>query len=103
MKKIILLFILGIFICAFSYPEHIATKQDFINLLNMPEYKNRALKDLQTLYESSLDIPKVTKVISGSKETGDLITEEIENPLPYYKSKGFQSSKEILDLINMYK
>lgn len=36
-----------------GYPEHINSRQDFINLLAMPEYAARARADLQWLLEAS--------------------------------------------------
>ena len=80
-----------------GYPNYIATKQDFLNLLNDPELKDRAIKDLQNIY--SLADDRATKVVSGSEETDDLVIEEVDNPLPMWKQKGFGSREEVADLI----
>lgn len=83
-----------------GYPKHIATRQDFVNLLSMEEYKEKALSDLRALYE--YDDDTCIRVVSGSEETGDLVTEVIANPLPMWKQKGFESRESILDLISEY-
>jgi hypothetical protein len=80
-----------------GYPKHIATKQDFDNLLAMPDHKDRALKDLKKL--QAIDDAKVVKVVSGSAETADLVTEEIDNPNPAWKQKGYKDKKALDDLV----
>jgi len=80
-----------------GYPKHIATKQDFENLLSIKEFKAQALKDLERL--SGIKDDRVKRVISGSEETKDLVTEEIDNPMPLWKSKGFKNRNEIAALI----
>jgi len=80
-----------------GYPKHMATKQDFDNLLAMPEYEKQALADLKRL--QGIDDAKVIRVVSGSVETDDLITEEIDNPNPVWKQKGFVTKKAVDDLV----
>lgn len=80
-----------------GYPKHIATKQDFDNLLAMPEHKAKALKDMKKL--QAVDDAKVIRVVSGSEEDKNLITEEIDNPNPAWKQKGFKDKKALDDLI----
>ena len=67
----------------------------------MPEFEIRltkeALKDLKKL--QATDDAKVIKVISGSLETADLVTEEIDNPNPAWKQKGYKDKKALDDLI----
>ena len=88
-----------------GYPKNIATKQDFINLLAMPEYKERAEKELKALQSSQDDT--VEKVVSSKTDAKgnmtDVVTETISNPMPVYKRMGFESKEEIgmyLDLKN---
>jgi len=76
-----------------GFPKNIATKRDLENLLAMPEYKEEAMKYLQRL--SAIEDRKAVRVISGSEETKDLITEEIDNPMPVWKQKGFKSREDI--------
>jgi len=83
-----------------GYPKHVATKQDFLNLLSHEEFREQAIADLKKIYETKDDT--VVRVISGSEEEGDLVTEEIENPMPLWKIKGFSSREEIADIITQY-
>lgn len=80
-----------------GYPKHIATVQDFENLLSVPEHKEQALVDLKALYLLTDD--KATRVVTGSEETGDLVTEEIDNSRPLWMQKGFKSREAVADLI----
>jgi len=82
-----------------GYPKHIAIKQDFDNLLAMPEYKDKALKDMKKI--QAVDDAKVIRVVSGSIETEDLVTEEIDNPNPAWKQKGFVTKKILDDLVSV--
>lgn len=82
-----------------GYPKHIATKQDFKNLLGMSEFKERALTDLKRLQANAVKEAKVIQVISGSEEKKNLITREIDNPSPKWAQMGFKSKKELDDLV----
>jgi len=79
-----------------GYPKHINCKQDFLNLLEMPEHRERVLKDIQKL--QALDDAKVTRVVSGTEEEKNLVTEEIDNPNPRWKQLGFATTKELYTL-----
>ncbi len=76
-----------------SYPRFPLSKQDYINLLSMPEHAERAKADLQAL--AALDDENVT-VDRGTEDTPDL--QEIPNPLPAWKRAGFASREEVLEL-----
>lgn len=78
-----------------GYPKVIAVKQDFINLLEMSEYKTQTLIDLQKLYDINDDTAR------RSIDENSYI--EIANPNPLFKQKGFNTRQEIIDLINQYK
>lgn len=80
-----------------GYPKHIASKQDFINLLADKEYRERAIADLRIIAEADDD--KAMRTISINEETGEEVTEEIDNPMPLWKVKGFKSRKEVAKLI----
>ena len=80
-----------------GYPKYINCKQDFINLLDEPEYKALALEDLKAIRD--LDDDKALRTISINEETGEATTEEIDNPMPLWKVKGFSSRQEVADLI----
>jgi threonyl-tRNA synthetase len=79
-----------------GYPKHVAIKQDFLNLLEIPEFKDQALADLAEIRDLTDDTATRTLVI---QEDGTAVTEEIENPMPLWKIKGFSSRQEITDLI----
>ena len=83
-----------------GYPKHVATKQDFLNLLSQDEFREQAIADLKKIYETKDDV--VIQVVSGSEEEGDLVTKEIENPMPLWRIKGFSSREEIADIITQY-
>jgi len=80
-----------------GYPKHINCKQDLLNLLEMPEFRERAKADIQRL--QNLDDAKATRVVSGSEEEKNLVTEEIDNPMPLWKQKGFESREAVAELI----
>jgi hypothetical protein len=80
-----------------GYPKYIATKQDFLNLLAEPEFKYRAIADLKVIAET--DDEKAIRTISFNEETGEEVTEEIDNPMPLWKIKGFESRKDVAELI----
>ena len=88
-----------------NYPRNIATKQDFINLLAMPEYKEKAEKELKALHELQDDFVErvVSSKIDVKGQMTDVVTETIPNSSLMYKRMGFESKEEIgmyLDLKN---
>ena len=84
-----------------GYPKHINTKQDLDNLLTIPEFKGKALADMKRLQAKAVAEAKVIRVVSGSEEEGNLITEEIDNPSPTYIKMGFKDKKELDDLVSV--
>jgi hypothetical protein len=83
-----------------GYPKFIATKQDFINLLADPEHKDQALTDLQEIYNRPDDkILTTTTKKDPDDPMSDWNTAEIDNPMPMWKQKGFESRQEVADLI----
>jgi hypothetical protein len=78
-----------------GYPKYINTKQDFDNLLAIPEYKARALEDLKRLQTQAVSEAKVVQVVSGSEEQKNLVTAEIDNPNPRWKQIGFKDKTEL--------
>ncbi len=83
-----------------GYPKYIATRQDFVNLLAIQEFRDRALEDMKSIY--NLPDDTCVRVFSGSPESGDLVTEVIENPMPLWKIKGFESRQSLAALISEY-
>jgi len=83
-----------------GYPKHIATRQDFLNLLDTPEFRARALDDLAAIRD--MDDDTATRTISIDEATGEAQTETIDNPMPLWKVKGFSSRQDVIDLIGEY-
>jgi hypothetical protein len=82
-----------------GFPKHIATKQDFENLLGMDEFKEEALKALQELQDfDDRTATRAVKQENPDDPMSDWITEEIENPLPIHAQKGFSEWMEVVTL-----
>ncbi|MBC8402500.1 MAG: hypothetical protein H8E14_13505 [Candidatus Marinimicrobia bacterium] len=83
-----------------GYPKRVATKQDFINLLEMPEHKSQALADLQAIVDVDDDqVLVATTLIDENDPVQGWNTELQDNPNPVWKQKGFAKRQEIVDLI----
>lgn len=83
-----------------GYPKHIATKQDYENLLNIPEFAKRAKEDLEEL--AAINDVKITRAVSLVDENdpvSEWVTEKINNPMPLWKAKGFASLKEVTNAV----
>jgi len=80
-----------------GYPKYINCKQDYFNLLTEDEYRVQALEDLKAIHD--LDDEKASRTISINEETGEAVMEEIDNPTPLWKVKGFTSRQDVADLI----
>ena len=82
-----------------GFPVHIATRQDFENLLSMPEHKEQALIKLKELaaYDDRV-VTRAIKPINPDDPMSDWETEEIPNPYPLHAQRGFiiieESKKE---------
>lgn len=81
-----------------GYPKYIATKQDIINLLAIPEFRKQAQADMAKFLVVTDD--KVTRTISIDALTNVAVTEVIDNPSPLYKVKGFETRKILSDLVS---
>lgn len=82
-----------------GYPKYIATVQDYENLLSVPEFRERAIADLLAVLDVN---DATTKRVISIAEDGTETTEEIENPMPVWKIKGFTSRNAVADLIAKY-
>lgn len=84
-----------------GYPKHIATKQDYINLLSMPEFRGQAMKDLAAIRDVKDGMARIAlSPIDAKKPEGEWNTKKIANPNPLWKQKGFSSRREAADLIS---
>ncbi|MFA5424697.1 MAG: hypothetical protein WC374_12660, partial [Phycisphaerae bacterium] len=66
-------------------------------LLAEPELKAQALEDLKAIRD--LDDSKALRVVSMNEKTGEAKTEEIDNPMPLWKVKGFARREDVAELI----
>jgi len=83
-----------------GFPKHINSKQDFLNLLADEDLKAQALAELQKIYtKDDSKALRATTLIDPEDPKSDYNTEEIDNPMPMWKQKGFESRKEVGDLI----
>lgn len=82
-----------------GFPEIIATKEDFENLLNDENFKEEALLKLQELQDhDDRTVTIATEPIDQEDPESEWNVEEIENPLPVHKQKGFS---EWLDVVRL--
>lgn len=84
-------------------PKTIATKQDFINLLLVEEYRDPVLAELKKIAEAndSTATQATTLIDPGNPEAGYNVV-EIDNPMPLWKVKGFSSREEVRALYEEY-
>jgi len=83
-----------------GYPKYVATQQDFLNLLDMPEFKDQALAELVAIYEKDdAKATIATTPIDPDDPQSGWNTEEIDNPMPLWKIKGFESREAVAELI----
>jgi len=88
-----------------GYPNHFNTKQDYLNILELPEYRSRCLEELRRIRDLKDDrILKATTTTQIDPENfeSDWKMEEIKNPNPVWKQKGFASRQEVRNLIKNY-
>jgi hypothetical protein len=83
-----------------GFPKHIATKQDFINLLSIKDYVSQTLEVLRIIRD--MDDLMTTRTISIDEITGEAETEQITNPMPMWKVKGFASRNEVADIVKKW-
>ena len=83
-----------------GYPKNIATKQDYINLLNTKEFKEKAVQDLKKIcnYEEEKTFKVTEFTVSPSNEKKYRV-ELITNPKPPWKTKGFYNIQDVENII----
>lgn len=75
----------------------ISVKQDFINLLDVD--KDSVVDELTTLQDfDDRTATRAVKPVNQDDPEGEWVTEEIENPLPLHRQKGFD---EWLDVVRI--
>jgi hypothetical protein len=82
-----------------GFPQIIATPNDFENLLNTPEFQDQALMKLQELQDhDDRTVTRATTPIDPEDPESDFNTEEIENPSPLHRQRGFSEWMDIVRL-----
>ena len=78
-----------------GFPVHIATRQDYENLLGMPEHKEQALTKLKELtsYDDRI-VTRAIKPVNPDDPFSEWEVEEIDNPYPLHAQRGFIDEKE---------
>ena len=83
-----------------GYPKHINNKTDYLNLLSIPEFAERALEDLRRIAELNDDKMEIAvKPIDPKNPEGKWETKIVDAPMPVWKQKGFKSRDEVLNLL----
>lgn len=84
-----------------NYPKHFATAQDFENIIrDFPQWRERALKELEAINAIKDDVvTRAVALIDPKDLESDWITEEIPNPLPIRRQKGFGTKRELTKVI----
>lgn len=86
-----------------GYPKHFATKQDYLNILEIPEFREQCLTDLKSIRDIKDDTVLVaTTPIDPKDPNSEWNTKTATNPNPMWKQKGFSSRSEIDKLIKQY-
>jgi len=73
---------------------------DVCQAMSTDEVKTKVLAEVTVIRDA--DDEKAKRTISIDETTGEAVTEEIENPMPLWKVKGFSSRQEVADLITAY-
>jgi hypothetical protein len=83
-----------------GYPKNVATKQDYLNLLAMPEYKVQAIEEMKKIAAlNDSTVIKATMPIDPKDPDKGWNTAVVENPMPPWKQKGFASRQEVAEVI----
>ena len=86
-----------------GYPKHFATKQDYLNILEFPKFREQCLSDLKSILDTKDDTTLVaTTPIDPKDPNSEWNTKTVTNPNPLWKQKGFFSRNEIEKLIQKY-
>jgi citrate lyase beta subunit len=86
-----------------GYPKYVATVQDYRNLLEMDEHRERVLADLQGVVakaDDTIKVPKNETVAAVDGVYADKDLRSIANPMPIFKTKGFCALAEVSAMIS---
>ena len=83
-----------------GFPKYVNYKQDFNNLLTDKDLKGKALAELREIYnKDDSKTLRATTLIDPSDPKSDWNTEEIDNPMPVWMAKGFESREEVATIV----
>lgn len=84
-----------------GYPNYFATQQDYENIIrDFPVWKGRVKAELAALKAIKDDkVIRATVPIDPEDPESEWTTEEISNPMPMWKQKGFKTKKALSDLV----
>jgi hypothetical protein len=86
-----------------GYPKYFATKQDYLNVLEIPAYRERCLAELRAILDLKDDSLLVaTTPTDPDDPSSEWNTETISNPNPLWKQKGFSARNEVRRLVDLY-
>jgi hypothetical protein len=64
----------------------------------MPEFSKQAAADLEALAKrDTTTVTRAIRLVDPAKPDGEWVTEEIVNPNPEWKRKGFETIKAVTD------
>ena len=82
-----------------GFPKHIATRQDYLNLLDMDEYRDEALDKLRELRDfDDREATRATQPMDEDDPESEWETERIENPHPMHRQRGFELWLDLVEL-----
>jgi len=83
-----------------GYPRHVNTKTDYLNLLNIPEFAERALEDLKRIAElDDEEMEIAVEPIDAKNPEGEWKIKTVKAQMPLWKQKGFKNRAEVLSLL----
>jgi len=86
-----------------GYPKYFGIKQDYLNILEFPEFREQCLLDLKSVLDTKDDTMLVaTTLIDPNDPNSEWNTKTVTNPNPLWKQKGFGSRTEVDNLIQQY-
>lgn len=82
-----------------GFPLHIATRQDYENLLNDERYRDTCLEKIQELrdYDDSISL-RAVEPVDPDDPMSEWITEEIPTPFPLHVQRGFSDWDDVVQV-----
>lgn len=83
-----------------GYPKGRLSKQDFENLLAMPEYADLAREELEEMLALKDDTATIDFTPVYALNDSDRIIKTIDNPSPLWKIVGFSCKEELSSIVS---